>query len=1244
MFDTLSCPACQRQLRLSEEHRGKNVQCPACRTCFLADAPPAEGDAIPYLTPVLDSAAAAVDNRPVRPASIEKRLPPRRAGERRRTPDAEAWDPPRRSSGLFRVLIVVVAVVVGLAVLAWRPWADRRPKRAPVPENPEERRAEIKGALRDDWPLPDGERTRELQVFFNDLGRAFGTHNGEQIVAHFDVARLYDEMTAAHPLPPKLLQNKREGIRNLRRGLAFGLARRAPLLQWVSFEVRHIKTLRNGEAVVIVRHQSAQGPALKMRWWVIRGGGQWRVFDLEDLDMGVRSSTLMRGLVGWAGRMQETLATSDAMTDALLLLVQQGDVDGAERKLRQAEGVPLPPQLEAMRHLTRGLIHLHRQQFDDMLRCLDEAQRQNPDMPIVDFFRGTALNRLGKWEQALKHLEAYRDLLGDDAEVCRELGLALRGVSRFQEAAVCYRKGLDFNPKDAEAFLGLLLSLAVGDPMDDVGTRFAKLDDRQANFDVCARESWQNHNPEVVERLAVAMRGLAPRSAPADHYLSLVKAQAGQAVPATTLHKSALAREADPKHREEYTRQFLEAMVQGGKVAEAYAAAPDGRAAFQVLAAQLKRTYIQDGMKRLIAAHARKHPDDALLALYQGELYTQQQQYKLADQAFATATAKRLDEGTLQPFRSSRVLARYHLGQGLAAYREIGPRNETFTQLAWLCLSQKDYALLQSLLDAHARNEPNNREVLEHRIRLHVRQHRIAEGAALVKESLRNRKPAEGKTAVSIFLSEMVSIGKAIEGYRAVPDRRQAFRVLMDQWSGNGDPNKERVKLLEIHRARHADDPWLVYWTGVLYVEGKAWDKAAAALAPLWKTGDAEIRKRLGWYYAQAMVKTGQTLAAYQQSGADKEVYTQLVYWLCLDRKGAELESLVAAHRPHAGDDPLPLFHAARAKVFLKQPAEAVALFQRALKKQPQGGQRQSYLTTFLRDMEAIGRGLDAYRAAPDKALAFQILAGDQVTRKNADELAKLLDEHARTHADAPLLSFYTGELHLLRGNVAQAEPAFRAALKRATAQDRWMFRNGMFRARIRAGQAVAAYEEFGRDAPTFESLANLCVTAKDAGQLAGLVAAHRKLHPQDANLPAWDLDVKWLGKDYEGVLKLLGEHRDGIFAQRFRWKANDCRVRCLVRLKRTKEALEEVQALRKNGGNNDLLLVLATAAQGDARQTIAVMQALSPRLYFLGFCYADEDLGPILKGASFRPFRDKFPEPGENARGFPEPDELDDD
>jgi hypothetical protein len=120
--------------------------------------------------------------------------------------------------------------------------------------------------------------------------------------------------------------------------------------------------------------------------------------------------------------------------------------------------------------------------------------------------------------------------------------------------------------------------------------------------------------------------------------------------------------------------------------------------------------------------------------------------------------------------------------------------------------------------------------------------------------------------------------------------------------------------------------------------------------------------------------------------------------------------------------------------------------------------------------------------------------------------------------------------------------------------------------------------------------------------------------------------------------LRILSDRRDDLFVRpQWRWKSNDYRVRCLLRLMRTDDALREAQAVAKREYGNRVLLVLAHATAGDVKQTIAVVEKPRPQPYFLKTCYQDEDLGPLLRSEPFEAFRKKFPEPKEEElRGAP--------
>jgi hypothetical protein len=173
---------------------------------------------------------------------------------------------------------------------------------------------------------------------------------------------------------------------------------------------------------------------------------------------------------------------------------------------------------------------------------------------------------------------------------------------------------------------------------------------------------------------------------------------------AVALFQKAQAGEKDPAQRDYLLKEFVEAMAAADRAAEAYAAVPDARRAFRILALWLGRSYGEDELRRLIATHARKEPQDPLLPWFEGVALVRVERYELAEKAFQRGRGQLPDADVLAQIRLSRVLARYHTGGTLSAYEEIEPRRETFNQLAGLCWQHKNHAQLRALLAAPGTN------------------------------------------------------------------------------------------------------------------------------------------------------------------------------------------------------------------------------------------------------------------------------------------------------------------------------------------------------------------------------------------------------------------------------------------------------------------------------------------------------------------------------------------------------------
>ena len=781
-----------------------------------------------------------------------------------------------------------------------------------------------------------------------------------------------------------------------------------------------------------------------------------------------------------------------------------------------------------------------------------------------------------------------------------------------------------------------------GEPLADLEARFRRLDNRHHHFDVCAEDGWQARDTGQAEQLALVMQKVDPNYAPPLYYLALIRASAGQAEPAVRLYRDALARQNDAEHRKLYIAGFMQAMAGAGKAAEAYAAAPDAREAFRFLAAELKKVYRPDDLKRLVAIHGKKDKNDGLLPFYQGEVYVQEGNYGLADQAFRAGMAKPPDQPTLDQFRYSRILACYYTGQAVAALADVWPRATTLQQLAQLCLQDQDHAQLTAVLAALQKPIPKVPICCGLRWhRLKIQQNEMKEALALFRRRCWAKPGQQNEVMHGAASRNGERWPGGWRGYRAAPDARQVFPSLAGELMTQNRWEDLR-RLVDAHRAAHAGDIWSCYYQGQLFIRDQAWGQAAQVLREGWQKAPAEQRNTFRWPLVYALYKAGQTLKAYREVEPRRETFQQLIGLLAGDKKGAEMDGLIAAYRPDAGADPDLVFYQARAMLFMGRGEEAGPLIEQAYQQQQQDYQRRHYISTYVMDMAAAGHGLAAYRAAPDKLQAFETLASHLLAQKKAKELAELLDAHGKNHAATIRQQFYTAELHLLRGEARPAKELFAAALARATPQEQWSYRFGLLRAAVKGGWAVATYLEMGHDNRAFEDLAGLCVSDKDARQLAGLIAAYRRAEPDDLSVVAWEVDLRWLRKDYEGALKLLEAHRADIFAlNRFKWKADGYRVRCLIQVGRTEDAVREVDARAKKRQAIPALVILAHAAHGGVKEALAAMDKLRPQPYVVSECYRDPDLGPLLRGELFRAFRERYPEPKRPAldagEGFPD-------
>ncbi len=154
-----------------------------------------------------------------------------------------------------------------------------------------------------------------------------------------------------------------------------------------------------------------------------------------------------------------------------------------------------------------GHLYRYRGSFSESEHWYRKATEEDPDEAISFIFLGSVQARQGNLKQAE---ESYRRATGcTDAwnvdEAFHNLGLVLRGQGRFAEAAECFRKALEINPKYKDATSALEDVTQVVKLLGDEGMlsevrkaiTYASRNDQAATF-VYLAERWLRDHPNDV--------------------------------------------------------------------------------------------------------------------------------------------------------------------------------------------------------------------------------------------------------------------------------------------------------------------------------------------------------------------------------------------------------------------------------------------------------------------------------------------------------------------------------------------------------------------------------------------------------------------------------------------------------------------------------------------------------------------------------------------------------------------------
>jgi tetratricopeptide (TPR) repeat protein len=451
---------------------------------------------------------------------------------------------------------------------------------------------------------------KDVEAFFLELGGLVAKNDRSAIARLFDTELVIETIEKGGFLRAMKPEQQAGFKAEMRKSLQTQLAAQQIVAPFASFEVlRILEAGAPDRRLVFVRLRDQDNWAANYRWWLVKRGDAWKVFDFEDLDVPMRFTAL----TGASAVARATKRTGFA--EAMLLLqtgvgaIEQQSFDEAWEVLSNIKSGEIPRVLESVRQMLLGMIHMNLEQTDAALRRFETAEQLNQDMVVLDRLRAVVMNRSRRHQQALAYAQRYTSRVGLDAQIQLEIGKAQIGLGNTDAAIKAYEAGLEDSPDEPELIARYAMALIPGRKPEAID-HYRKMYRPAAHFEYIADLVAENRDAVTLRLFNRAFAALSPGHAIVDFYEARALEIEGRLPQALKMYDRALRKVKDPQVLRGYLEPWLDAMLASGKIVEAFNTSPDAGFALRHLGWDLSRANRPDQLRELVraAAKAAKNP------------------------------------------------------------------------------------------------------------------------------------------------------------------------------------------------------------------------------------------------------------------------------------------------------------------------------------------------------------------------------------------------------------------------------------------------------------------------------------------------------------------------------------------------------------------------------------------------------------------------------------------------------------
>lgn len=489
-------------------------------------------------------------------------------------------------------------------------------------------------------------------------------------------------------------------------------------------------TIPQREVIVLTTHPAVgqRYRPMKLRWWCVFTEQEgWRLFDVENLTVGGRLSSLLA--TNFEGPpAKPTVARQLANSHAAVVNHEHPQ---ARTILTQPAIEQLPLKFRALIDLWRGVMANHEWRKPEAIDALQIALQRDPQLVVARILLAEILDEQQRFGEARTVVQPYVQAVPNDDRGLTVLGHALAMLADVS-AADFYRRALVENPDSIEALNGLRQILDESQ-MDEIGVRLNKARNPAAMLPSLVSSAIREMDQPAARTLIEAFMRAYPNHPEGFLQAALLHLQRDEWPQAFNVFGRCMANSIVADDRETYLYRFLPSASAHGRGWEAYDSLTDAvkERGFRIVAESIveDEDLATDSalLERLIASHRKKFPADRWADFYQAEIHTAKKEYPAAERLLAKLTASKPSSVLQERVAEARIHNFALMKQPLKAYELVPPRRETFRNLIARMHRPEDVGDMEELIQAHAKADPKDPLLLLWQGEVHYRKARFAE-------------------------------------------------------------------------------------------------------------------------------------------------------------------------------------------------------------------------------------------------------------------------------------------------------------------------------------------------------------------------------------------------------------------------------------------------------------------------------------------------------------------------------------